>query len=236
MASICNGIVLHRGLRPYCGTFLIFSDYLRPAMRLSALSAAACTSGSGSEDLPPAAVASQVTPTERVEIDHLGPTLVGQTVEIALLGARAGVFPLFTWERGKGGQVKDCDRDPAGRPARSALPPHETAPKRWLCGQLGHSSQPNGAACRARGPAPGLPQTSRRPRRSAGTPRATAESVPSRRTSCSRAGSRSRTRCSRRPRCTTPWPRGTPCIGRRHRPVAVGEELHPQGLAQHDGG
>jgi transketolase len=37
MASICNGILLHGGLRPYCGTFLIFSDYLRPALRLSAL-------------------------------------------------------------------------------------------------------------------------------------------------------------------------------------------------------
>lgn len=37
MAAICNGIALHGGLRPYCATFLIFSDYLRPAMRLSAL-------------------------------------------------------------------------------------------------------------------------------------------------------------------------------------------------------
>ncbi|MBX2819449.1 MAG: transketolase [Rhodothermaceae bacterium] len=37
MASICNGMVLHGGVRPYCATFLIFSDYLRPALRLSAL-------------------------------------------------------------------------------------------------------------------------------------------------------------------------------------------------------
>jgi transketolase len=37
MASICNGMALHHGIRPYCGTFLIFSDYLRPALRLSAL-------------------------------------------------------------------------------------------------------------------------------------------------------------------------------------------------------
>ncbi|NNF03468.1 MAG: transketolase [Rhodothermales bacterium] len=37
MASICNGMALHGGLRPYCGTFLIFTDYLRPALRLSAL-------------------------------------------------------------------------------------------------------------------------------------------------------------------------------------------------------
>lgn len=37
MAAICNGIALHGGLRPYCGTFFIFSDYMRPAVRLSAL-------------------------------------------------------------------------------------------------------------------------------------------------------------------------------------------------------
>jgi pyruvate/2-oxoacid:ferredoxin oxidoreductase beta subunit len=40
----------------------------------------------------------------------------GRTIELALLGARSGVFPAFTWERGKGGSVKDCDRDAAGRP------------------------------------------------------------------------------------------------------------------------
>lgn len=37
MASICNGMYLHGGLRPFCATFLIFSDYLRPGLRLSAL-------------------------------------------------------------------------------------------------------------------------------------------------------------------------------------------------------
>ena len=37
MASVCNGMILHGGVRPYCATFLIFSDYLRPALRLSAL-------------------------------------------------------------------------------------------------------------------------------------------------------------------------------------------------------
>lgn len=38
MAAICNGIVLHGGLRAFCSTFLVFSDYLKPALRLSALS------------------------------------------------------------------------------------------------------------------------------------------------------------------------------------------------------
>ncbi len=37
MAGISNGIQLHGGLRAFCATFLIFSDYARPAMRLSAL-------------------------------------------------------------------------------------------------------------------------------------------------------------------------------------------------------
>ncbi|MGH8877801.1 MAG: transketolase, partial [Stackebrandtia sp.] len=37
MAAICNGIALHGGTRPYGGTFLVFSDYMRPAVRLAAL-------------------------------------------------------------------------------------------------------------------------------------------------------------------------------------------------------
>lgn len=37
MGAIMNGIALHRGFVPYGGTFLVFSDYCRPAIRLSAL-------------------------------------------------------------------------------------------------------------------------------------------------------------------------------------------------------
>ena len=37
MGAITNGIALDGTLRPYCGTFLIFSDYLRPSLRLAAL-------------------------------------------------------------------------------------------------------------------------------------------------------------------------------------------------------
>ena len=37
MGSILNGIVLHGGTRVYGGTFLVFSDYMRPAVRLAAL-------------------------------------------------------------------------------------------------------------------------------------------------------------------------------------------------------
>ena len=37
MGSILNGIALHGGTRPYGGTFLVFSDYMRPSVRLAAL-------------------------------------------------------------------------------------------------------------------------------------------------------------------------------------------------------
>ncbi len=37
MTAICNGIALHGGLLPYCGTFLTFSDYARNALRMAAL-------------------------------------------------------------------------------------------------------------------------------------------------------------------------------------------------------
>jgi transketolase len=37
MGSVCNGLALHGGFRPFCGTFLVFADYMRPAIRLAAL-------------------------------------------------------------------------------------------------------------------------------------------------------------------------------------------------------
>lgn len=37
MAAMMNGIALHGGMIPYGGTFLIFSDYMRPSVRLAAL-------------------------------------------------------------------------------------------------------------------------------------------------------------------------------------------------------
>ena len=37
MASAMNGMALHGGIRPYGGTFMAFTDYARPAMRLAAL-------------------------------------------------------------------------------------------------------------------------------------------------------------------------------------------------------
>ena len=37
MGAITNGMAYHGGLRPFCATFFVFSDYMRPAVRLSAL-------------------------------------------------------------------------------------------------------------------------------------------------------------------------------------------------------
>lgn len=37
MAAICNGILLHGGLRSYAATFLVFSDYMKPSIRLASL-------------------------------------------------------------------------------------------------------------------------------------------------------------------------------------------------------
>jgi transketolase len=37
MGAVLNGLALHGGLRPYGGTFLVFSDYMRPSIRLAAL-------------------------------------------------------------------------------------------------------------------------------------------------------------------------------------------------------
>lgn len=37
MSSILTGLSLHGGVRPYGGTFLVFSDYLRPTMRLASM-------------------------------------------------------------------------------------------------------------------------------------------------------------------------------------------------------
>lgn len=37
MSAICAGVSLHGGLRPFCATFLVFSDYLRPSLRVVSL-------------------------------------------------------------------------------------------------------------------------------------------------------------------------------------------------------
>jgi transketolase len=43
MAAIANGLAVHGGIRPYVGTFLVFSDYMRPALRIAAMMRARVT-------------------------------------------------------------------------------------------------------------------------------------------------------------------------------------------------
>ena len=45
MTAICNGLGLHGGFVPYNATFLVFSDYARNAVRMSALLPFFITSG-----------------------------------------------------------------------------------------------------------------------------------------------------------------------------------------------
>ncbi|MEG0875633.1 MAG: transketolase [Oscillospiraceae bacterium] len=37
MTAICNGMLLHGGVKTYCATFLVFVDYMKPMLRLSSL-------------------------------------------------------------------------------------------------------------------------------------------------------------------------------------------------------
>ncbi len=37
MAAITNGITLHGGLKGFCSGFFVFSDYLKPAIRLASI-------------------------------------------------------------------------------------------------------------------------------------------------------------------------------------------------------
>jgi transketolase len=37
MGAIANGIAYHGGLRPFCATFMVFSDYMRPSVRIAAI-------------------------------------------------------------------------------------------------------------------------------------------------------------------------------------------------------
>ena len=42
MGGIVNGMALHGGLQPYGSTFFVFTDYMRPSIRLSALMGLPC--------------------------------------------------------------------------------------------------------------------------------------------------------------------------------------------------
>ncbi len=119
MGSIMNGIALHGGLRVFGGTFLVFSDYMRPAVRLAALMGLPVT---------------YVWTHDSIGLGEDGPT--HQPVEhLAALRAIPGLDVVRPGGRQRDGVgvADDPRRTPTGRPG-SACPgrtcPPSTAPPR----------------------------------------------------------------------------------------------------------
>ncbi len=118
MGSILNGIVLHGNTRPFGGTFLIFSDYMRPAVRLAALMKAPATyvwthdSIALGEDGPTHQPVEQLTalraipgldvvrPADANEVAHAWLTILKHTDRPAGLALSRQNLPVF--ERGEG--------------------------------------------------------------------------------------------------------------------------------------
>lgn len=46
MAAVSSGVALYGGLRAFCATFFVFADYVKPALRLSALMKLPCFTSS----------------------------------------------------------------------------------------------------------------------------------------------------------------------------------------------
>ena len=81
MASAMNGMALHGGVRPYGGTIMCFTDYARPAMRLSALMAVLHAKGkmkSGESFIGRSIIESR---------------FIGRIVEETLVGGRPAIVP-----------------------------------------------------------------------------------------------------------------------------------------------
>jgi transketolase len=135
MGAVMNGMAMHGGTIPFGGTFFVFSDYMKPAVRLAAISGAHCvfvwthdSVGLG-EDGPThqpveqlaglraipqlcllrPADANETAQAWRVAVDHDGP--------VGLVLSRQGV-PILEGTAGNEGVLKgayvlrDCDGDP----------------------------------------------------------------------------------------------------------------------------
>ncbi|KQO64792.1 transketolase [Curtobacterium sp. Leaf261] len=118
MGSILNGIVLHGNTRPFGGTFLIFSDYMRPPVRLAALMKVPTTyvwthdSVALGEDGPTHQPVEQLTalraipgldvvrPADANEVAYAWHTILGHTDRPAGLALSRQNLPVF--ERGDG--------------------------------------------------------------------------------------------------------------------------------------
>ena len=133
MGSISNGIEYHGGFLPYCATFLTFSDYMRGAVRLAALSELhVSTSG----------------PTTRWAWARTGrPTSRSSTTRRSArsptCGSSARATPTRRWPRGRSrwsGRRSRARRAGRPRPHAAEAADPARAPRRWrarACGAAG---------------------------------------------------------------------------------------------------
>ena len=109
MGGISNGIAYHGGFKPYCATFLTFSDYMRGSVRLAALAGLPVT---------------YVWTHNSVGLGEDGPT--HQPVEqpaalraIPNLGISGRAMPTRRWPPGHCRSSAATGRSPWASPARS---------------------------------------------------------------------------------------------------------------------
>ncbi len=111
MASAMNGMALHGGIIPFSGTFLVFSDYCRPAIRLAALM--------GQRVI-------HVMTHDSIGLGEDGPT--HQPVEhLAALRAIPGPEGVSSLRRGRDAGVLATGAGEQGRPKRARLDAAEPA-------------------------------------------------------------------------------------------------------------
>jgi transketolase len=120
MAAAMNGLSLHGGVIPYGGTFLVFSDYSRPAIRLAALMGVRVV---------------HVMTHDSIGLGEDGPT--HQPVEH--LAALRAIPNLLVFRPADGVETAECWRialEQRRRPSVLALSRQKTPPARTTAGQL----------------------------------------------------------------------------------------------------
>jgi transketolase len=111
MAAAMNGMALHGGIIPYGGTFLIFSDYCRPAIRLSALQQ----------------VARRLCHDPRFDRSRRGrPDPLSRSSNWLALG-RSPISRSSARGRGRDGRMLVAGAEPAGRPVAARADPPESS-------------------------------------------------------------------------------------------------------------
>ena len=93
MAAIGNGMALHGGLKPYVATFFVFSDYVKPMARLSALMGTPLT---------------YVFTHDSIGVGEDGPTMSYRTAGSSSGNAELPCVPSMRRHRDTGRMVQRC--------------------------------------------------------------------------------------------------------------------------------